>query len=149
MASVAQPLASDKFAALGLLDKQAIEQICREQGHQWKEVKLPPGKTLQCFGWQVLMGNVPLDAVAHHQQMQFSGPAFCMARQRLPLELMQEGSRRQESIQRTMDATKASGCIGSTGAAPRCRMRRRSACTLAARECRSRGAGIRRRICCC
>jgi len=94
MASVAQPLASDKFAALGLLDKQAIEQICKEQGYQWKEVKLPPGKTLQCFGWQVLMGNVPLDAVAHHQQMQFSGPAFCMARQRLPLDLMQEVSRR-------------------------------------------------------
>ena len=67
MASVAQPLASDKFAALGLLDKQAIEQICREQGYQWQEVKLPPGKTLQCFGWQVLMGNVPLDAVAHHR----------------------------------------------------------------------------------
>ena len=53
------------FGVRGLLDKQAIEQICREQGHQWKEVKLPPGKTLQCFGWQVLMGNVPLDAVAH------------------------------------------------------------------------------------
>jgi len=112
MASVAQPLASDKFAALGLLDKQAIEQICREQGHQWKEVKLPPGKTLQCFGWQVLMGNVPLDAVAHHQQMQFSGPAFCMARQRLPLELMQEVSGRvaQQVIRAAGANPKDDGC---------------------------------------
>ena len=113
MVSLAQAPASGKFQALSLLDKQAIEQICKEQGYQWKEGKLPPGKTMQCFGWQVLMGNVPLDAVAHHQQMQFSGPAFCMARQRLPLELMQEVSQRviQQVIRKAGANPKDDGCF--------------------------------------
>lgn len=84
MASVACRCVQDKSAALKLLDQQVVEEICRQKGYRWREVKLPPGRTAACFGWQVLMGNVPCDAVAHHEDGDFTGEAYCMARQRLP-----------------------------------------------------------------
>jgi hypothetical protein len=40
------------------------------------------------------MGNVTCDAVAHHADGQFTGEAYCMARQRLPLGVLEELGRR-------------------------------------------------------
>jgi hypothetical protein len=101
MASVAPPRSSGKsdpsarFKALSLLDGEAVEQVCRELGYEWAEGgKLPPGKTLECFAWQVTMGNQSLEAVAQHRRADFSAEAYCKARQRLPLEVMGEYARR-------------------------------------------------------
>ena len=65
MASVSCASVHDKSAVLKLLDQQAIEQICQDKGFVWRQGgKLPPGTTVACFGWQVLMGNVSCDAVS-------------------------------------------------------------------------------------
>jgi hypothetical protein len=69
---------------------RVVEQVCREQGHRWREGKLPPGRTVECFAWQVLMGNETCDAVRHHGGCEFSSPAYCMARGRLPLVVLEE-----------------------------------------------------------
>lgn len=92
MASVAQLNRSDKFAALGQLDQSQVNRICSSKGYQFRDVKLPPGKTVRCFGWQMLMGNVTCDAVSHHSDGAFTASAYCQARQRLPLAVLQEVS---------------------------------------------------------
>ena len=76
--------------ALARLDHKAVEEICRAHGHRWREGKLTPGKTVEHFAWQVLMGNPSCDAVRHHGGCAFSSPAYCMARQRLPLAALKE-----------------------------------------------------------
>jgi hypothetical protein len=94
MASVAQVNRADKFAALAQLDQHEVDRICNEKGFHFRSGKLPPGKTVRCFGWQILMGNVPCDAVAHRADGAFTGSAYCQARQRLPLEALKEVSTR-------------------------------------------------------
>ena len=98
-ASVAQSGRSDKhehkhkFAgALLQLNRHEVDRICREKGHHFRDGKLPPGRTVQCFGWQILMGNVSCDAVVHSANGEFTGSAYCQARQRLPLEVLKQVS---------------------------------------------------------
>jgi hypothetical protein len=81
-----QPL--DRFAVLSQLDREEVDRICRQKGHPFRDVKLPPGKTVRCFGWQILMGNVSCDAVVHRSDGAFTASAYCQARQRLPLEVV-------------------------------------------------------------
>src|SRR2546430_8643945 len=92
MASVAQTNRSDKQRALWQLDEAQVERMCQEKGHHFRDFKLPPGKTLRMFGWQMLMGNVTCDAVVHHANGAFSASAYCQARQRFPLEVLKEVS---------------------------------------------------------
>lgn len=94
MASVAQLNRSDKFAVLSQLDEHEVDRICHQKGFHFRDGKLPPGRTVRCFGWQILMGNVTCDAVSHHGDGAFSGSAYCQARQRLPLEVLKEISGR-------------------------------------------------------
>jgi len=84
----------DRFAVLSQLDREEVDRICRQKGHHFRDVKLPPGKTVRCFGWQILMGNVTCDAVVHRSGGAFTASAYCQARQRLPLEVLQEVSDR-------------------------------------------------------
>lgn len=78
---------------LGQLDVAAVEQICQDKGHHWRDGKLTPAKTVECFAWQILMGNKTCDEVRHHENGDFSSPAYCMARQRLPLGVLEELNR--------------------------------------------------------
>jgi len=98
-----------KRLVLGQLDLAAVEQICRQKGHHWREGKLTPAKTVECFAWQVLMGNKTCDEVRHHENGQFSSPAYCMARQRLPLGVLEELNR-QVSRQALAMARAAGKC---------------------------------------
>ena len=93
MASVAQANCSHKQQqALWQLDQAQVQRICEAKGYHFRDVKLPPGQTLRMFGWQMLMGNVSCDAVVHHANRAFTASAYCQARQRLPLEVVQEVS---------------------------------------------------------
>jgi hypothetical protein len=95
MVSLAQSTALLKHLNLNLnLDAELFEELCGEHGHHFRGTPLRPGKTVKLFAWQMLAGNVPLDAVRHHAAGAFSASAFCQARQRLPLAAMQELSDR-------------------------------------------------------
>lgn len=94
MASVAQLHRLDKLNILKQLDEDEVDRICRQLGHHFRDGKLPPGRTVRWFGWQVLMGNVTCDAVRHRADGAFTSSAYCQARQRLPLEVLQEVSSR-------------------------------------------------------
>lgn len=89
MASFAGSSASHKRALLNL-DQELFDELCVRHGYHFRDTILRPGRTVKFFGWQMLMGNVPLDAVRHHADGAFSASAFCQARQRLPLAAMEE-----------------------------------------------------------
>jgi hypothetical protein len=89
MASIAGALSRIKQDPLGLLKRDAVEKVCDELEHEWRDRTLDPATTLALFVQQVLHGNAPCTQVRHIGQQEFSASAFCQARQRLPLELCQ------------------------------------------------------------
>lgn len=71
------------------LQAAAIEQLCHELKHVWRERLLGPVVTLHAFLLQVLHGNTACDHVPHLMNASFTGEAYSQARARLPLELFQ------------------------------------------------------------
>jgi len=71
------------------LEDEAIEQACREAGHQWRERELGPVATLKMFFLQILYGNVACEFVPHLAGKDVTGSAYCTARGRLPLAALQ------------------------------------------------------------
>jgi hypothetical protein len=68
---------------------EELTELCRALGMKWRKRLLTPIVTLRLFFLQILHGNVGFDALPHLAGFSFSGSAYCMARQRLPLELFQ------------------------------------------------------------
>src|SRR5436190_12297991 len=72
-----------------LLDRKTVEQVCRELDHTWRERQLDPHSTLHLFILQVVNQNTAMTHLPHLSGEWFSASAYCQARQRLPLELIQ------------------------------------------------------------
>src|SRR5512142_183621 len=79
----------DDLAAL--LEPESLRQLCRDCGHRWRERLLSPVTTIHLFVLQVLHGNT---ACPHLAGMTFSDSAYCQARSRLPLAVLQALLRR-------------------------------------------------------
>jgi hypothetical protein len=69
---------------------ERINQLALAQNHLFRDTALTPGKTLRLFIQQVAHGNVACSAVRHLAGEDFSDSAWCQARSRLPLELIQQ-----------------------------------------------------------
>jgi hypothetical protein len=67
-----------------------INQLARAQGHLFRQTTLDPGNTLRLFAQQVAHGNIACSAVHHLAGVDFSDTAWCQARQRLPMELIEQ-----------------------------------------------------------
>lgn len=67
------------------LSAQAIEQVCRETNHKWRERDLGPAQTIWAFLLQVLHGNTACQHVLRLAQLTCSDTAYCDARARIPL----------------------------------------------------------------
>jgi len=72
-----------------VLTPQAIHQACRQSGYSWRNRKLDPVATLSLFLLQVLNGNTACQHVVHFGEWAFTASAFCKARKRLPLRVLQ------------------------------------------------------------
>jgi hypothetical protein len=72
-----------------VLAPRAILQACRESGYSWRDRKLDPVATISLFLLQILNGNTACQHVVHYGQWAFSASAFCKARKRLPLCVLQ------------------------------------------------------------
>lgn len=72
-----------------LLDRAAVERICRELGHGWRVRRLDPFTTLHLFILQVVNQNTAMTHLPHLAGERFSASAYCQARQRLPVELFE------------------------------------------------------------
>ena len=72
-----------------LLRPQRINQLALADHHLFRNTTLTPGNTLRFFVQQVAHGNVACSAVRHLAGKDFSDSAWCQARARLPIELME------------------------------------------------------------
>jgi hypothetical protein len=102
MASIATSIARIKQEALGAVDRKAVREVCAELGHAWRDRELDPATTVALFVQQVLHGNVACSEVRHliasaggasagpgSADKTFTPSAYCQARARLPLGVVQ------------------------------------------------------------
>ncbi len=89
MASLLGAFGRVRHDALAALDRRVVERVCDEFGHAWRERELDPAATVALFVQQVLHGNVPCTEVRHIAGRGFTASAYCQARSRLPLKVMQ------------------------------------------------------------
>src|SRR5262245_12863225 len=82
----------DDIAAV--LDPTALRGLCRELGHRWRERLLDPVTTLHLLLLQVLHGNTACAHLPRLAGLAFTASAYCQARARLPLAVLQAVLRR-------------------------------------------------------
>src|SRR3954468_11961598 len=90
MPSIAGALARIKRDPLGVLDRDAIEQVCADHCYEWRDRELDPATTVALFVQQVIHGNCPCAEVRHLGGGSFTASAYCQARRRVPLRVYQD-----------------------------------------------------------
>jgi hypothetical protein len=90
MAAFDQALSHVRDGSDHLLLPQKINQLARESGHVFRETPLTPGNTLRLFVQQIAKGNIACAAVHHLAGETFTDTAWCQARQRLPMEVIEK-----------------------------------------------------------
>jgi Transposase DDE domain len=73
----------------GILSPETIREACRQAGYSWRNRKLDPVATISLFLLQILHGNTACQHVVHFGRWAFSATAYCQARMRLPLIVLQ------------------------------------------------------------
>jgi DDE family transposase len=89
MAIIFRALARVKQDLGQFLPEPAIRQAACEAGHHWRNRLLDPVATVQLFVLQILHFNTSLTALRHLAGPQYKPSAYCQARLRLPLLVMQ------------------------------------------------------------
>ncbi len=72
-----------------ILDRDTVERLCGELRYRWRSRRLDPWTTLHLLILQVLNNNTAMTHLPHLSGKQFTASAYCQARQRLPLELLE------------------------------------------------------------
>ncbi len=93
MAAFALALARVQNDGDHLLLPAHLDQLARTRGHEFRNTLLTPGNTLALFARQIAHGNVACAAMHHLADADFSDAAWCQARSRLPLELIDAADR--------------------------------------------------------
>jgi len=94
MVSISGALRRIKQDVLAPLGRTVIEEVCRELSHVWRSGPLDPANTVALFVRQIVEGNVSCEQVRHLGDEPFTAAAYCQARQRLPLVVLQRLSAR-------------------------------------------------------
>jgi hypothetical protein len=87
VASVLARVRNEPFADLPLAG--AVDRLCQQLNHQWRDRLLTPLVTIRLFVLQVLHGNTAITHLRHLSGITFSPGSCCEARNRLPLQLLQ------------------------------------------------------------
>ena len=72
-----------------ILTPRTIRDACRRTGYSWRNRTLDPVATTSLFLLQILHGNTACRHVVQLGQWAFSATAYCKARKRLPLAVLQ------------------------------------------------------------
>lgn len=72
-----------------VLDPGEITDVCREVGYRFRKRILDPVTTIHLFVTQVLNGNFAVARLQEYTDKDFSEAAYCNARGRLPLQVLQ------------------------------------------------------------
>ena len=71
------------------LSSESIEAVCRECNQQWIRFLLNPVTTIQLLLLQVMHGNTACTELPHLSRLNFTAAAYCRARMRVKLEVLQ------------------------------------------------------------
>jgi len=82
------------------LSEKSIEDACREAGYVWRERRLGPAKTIHLFVIQLLCFNTAMTHLRHLADAAVKAPAYCRARMRLPLAVLQKLLRQSSTAMR-------------------------------------------------
>ena len=72
-----------------ILTPDVIRDACRRGGYRWRNRKLDPVATVSLFLMQILHGNTACQHVVQFGRWAFTATAYCKARKRLPLAVLQ------------------------------------------------------------
>ena len=89
MVSIAKALGRIKDDLPRLIDGHRIATHCRQLSHRWRDGVLNPAATVQLFILQILHCNTAINHLRHLTKISFTASAFCQARARLPLALLE------------------------------------------------------------
>ncbi len=89
MASITRTLSRIKQDLHQLIPADRVDQICQDLNHRYRKRKLDPLTTIHLFVQQILNGNTALSHLPHLSKMSFDPSAYCDARKRLPLKLLE------------------------------------------------------------
>jgi hypothetical protein len=104
MAGFDLALARVRDEAAALLVPDRINQLARAEDHTFRNTILTPGNTLCWFVRQIAHGKVACTAVHRLAGETFSDAAWCQARDRLPIELIQQVHRSLiDQVRRDLD----------------------------------------------
>src|SRR4051794_782008 len=91
MASITAALSRIKQDLSRFLPEASVHDACRKAGHAWRERKLAPVATIHLFVLQVLAFNTAMTHLRHLAgDAAASAGAYCRARMRLPLAVLQQ-----------------------------------------------------------
>ena len=113
MVSVSRALGRIKSDLRPYLPDGAIEAACRDAGHEWRERKLGPVATVHLFLLQVLSFNTAMTHVRHLAGQALTAGAYCRARTRLPLEVLQRLLRDSSTAMRAGTRAATTAGVGS------------------------------------
>src|SRR5271169_1897029 len=94
MASIAAALAQIKQDPHAVIGPGVAEAVCRELGLEWRNTPLTPPATVALLAQQVLRGNISNPELCRAEQLTVTPEAYCTAKGRLPVEVLQELGRR-------------------------------------------------------
>lgn len=89
MVSIAKALGRIKDDLPRLIDHRRIVTHCRQISHRWRDGPLNPTVTVQLFLLQILNCNTAINHLRHLSKTTFTASAYCQARARLPLALLE------------------------------------------------------------
>ena len=94
MVSIAAALERIKHDSDSILSYTVIQDICHQCKLQWRDTPLKPPNAIALFIRQVAAGNVSCSEVVRLGGGGFTAAAYCTARGRLPLEVIEACSKR-------------------------------------------------------
>jgi hypothetical protein len=110
MASIAFIIDQIKKDPAGILDYLPVREVCAQMGVKFRDRLLDPATTVGLFIKQIVHGNSSCARVRHLGRRRFSAQAYCQARMRLPLAVLQTLSRRLCDAVRAMRESDAKTC---------------------------------------
>jgi hypothetical protein len=89
MASVSSVLQRIKDDLQPFIPDELVVKSCQVAGHRWRRRQLGPVQTLHLFILQILNFNTAMTHLRHLSKTAVKAPAYCRARMRLPLAVLQ------------------------------------------------------------
>jgi len=110
MANVSRTLQRIKEDLEPFLPEESILSACRDAGHKWRRRQLGPVQTLHLFILQILSFNTAMTHLRHLAKSVVKAPAYCRARMRLPLKVLQALLRQSSAAMRATGGAEGLWC---------------------------------------